>query len=187
MRATLIWFRIRSLGSLCLLCLFLLSILGKTDAEGGYRQIQVLGRGAANSVKWNPAGDQIVIAGTGGIWFYTDAFELLRYLDIGEARSFAWSPDGNYFAYSNQHGMAYIFSAETYTATTEIDNIGGVVFDLAWNSQSTQIAVASADGIARTYDLTGGLVQSFSGHIGGVKHVAFNSTGEFIATVDAGM
>jgi WD40 repeat protein len=85
-----------------------------------------------------------------------------------------YAPNGDFFASAGSDGHVYTYSA----AGEDVNNLtadsnpahAGSVFGLAWNTASSQIATASADGTVKLWDLEKRIATRY---VNGLKLVHF--------------
>ena len=146
---------------------------------------------AVLAVFFSPDGRSIVTSTglTATLWD-VETGRVLRKLDvIGEygVTSFAISPDGRMIATGSDHkGTVRIWDTATERELKVLEGPGSRVFRTAFSPDARFLATASADGIARLWDVeTGRLLKKLEvarDHPDEVTDIAFSPDGRFLAT-----
>ena len=106
--------------------------------------------GFANQLVWSPDGDELMVAGPGGVRFYdTDIEEsqpASKAPSTGTVLTLKLSPDGRLLAAGKLNGSVDVWDLETGVATTLTGSEGGVKF-LSWSSDGSLLAVAAFDEV----------------------------------------
>jgi WD40 repeat protein len=134
------------------------------DAGLTYQERLRLGRGSVQDVAWRPDGKAVAVAGSAGIWFYTDTFQDIAYLDaylVGQVR---WSPNGQFVAavaksdaanyYDGPQilqyapiGLLLLWDASTYRLIRKISETSfEPVTAIAWSPDSNRLIGVRVDG-----------------------------------------
>lgn len=156
------------MNRLILLCLILLTTMRihaqtNTPIPQTPQQIMELGRGTANTLDWNPAGDVLAVGGARGLWLYDGSLTDLAYFEeLGEVTHLAWSPSSNMIATRNLDGILQIWSvaANPYRLmllqSWSIDAPGEYpALFFAWSPDGKKLAVVDETG-ARILDVKTG-------------------------------
>jgi WD40 repeat protein len=97
------------------------------------------------------------------------------------------SPDGSRVATVRRTRVTLWRSQRPWTAPAQrVGELlhGDGVTAVTFSADSTLVATASSDGVARVWEAsTGGLVAALTGHTAGVEALAFSAHGRFLATV----
>lgn len=145
---------------------------------------------AVLAVFFSPDGRSIVTSTglTATLWD-VETGRVLRKLDvIGEyVTSFATSPDGRMIATGSDHkGAVRIWDTATERELKVLEGPGSRVFRTAFSPDARFLATASADGIARLWDVeTGRLLKKLEvarDHPDEVTDIAFSPDGRLLAT-----
>ncbi len=143
-----------------------------------------------NSVDWNPAGTQLVIAG------YTNTSNFVHIVDVnseavteifhGESIIGAvnWNGDGSRIAYGDHNGMVQVWnvydSQVEITFTHHHDGVTGI----AWHPDGRRLVTASRDNTVHIYDIETGHVLDVIHANGYIRDVAWSPDGTQLAYGD---
>ena len=148
-----------------LLCLFSLICISHPGIAQDY-PIQ-LGKGGITDIAYVADGTKIVVATTMGVKIYdaityqnipilTDKNRYITCLDV--------STDGNTFVEGDMKGGIYVWDAITLKYKKQLDNMTQCI-SIAINATADTIAVASQDGLIKTWDVRTGNRSNFFGRI----------------------
>lgn len=104
--------------------------------------------GFANEVAWSQDGEELMVAGPGGVRFYATEIEesepASKAPSTGTVLTLKLSPDGRLLAAGKLNGSVDVWNLATGVATTLSGSEGGVQF-LSWSSDGSLLAVAAFD------------------------------------------
>lgn len=131
------------------------------DMRKDYEALAAIPWGDSTQIAWNPSGNRLAMAGSGGL--FTIAADLVNdrattYLSdqrIGSginSWAVAWSPNGERIALGTVEGSIYLFDFATKDQIVALTGQTGTIHALAWNPDSVQLASASADGTIYIWD-----------------------------------
>jgi len=163
-----------------------------TENVGDLELIDALGDGALTQIAWSPAGDQIAVASTRGIWLHDVAGDISapQRVALGEDESveqIAFSPDGTQIAAVMTDGVVYLLDVFTgeYRTLTRLDG-DARRFAIAFSPDGSLLAIGDS-GRIRVVNLTTRLglltlegVCDFE-----VSALAFSPNGDLLACVSA--
>jgi WD40 repeat protein len=135
-------------------------------------------------VAFSTDGKLVAAAGADGttrVWKTGTLAPVTQFSQTGPVRALALSPDGRWLATAGVDDVARVFPMKggapiTLTHTAQVN-------DVAFNSDSTQLATATADGLAQIWQV--GSWQpgmSFKGHKAAVNSVSFSPDGTELVT-----
>ncbi|MEO8350998.1 MAG: WD40 repeat domain-containing protein [Chthoniobacteraceae bacterium] len=149
-------------------------------------------------VYWNPTGEMIVGCGHGGARCWEVKTARLVWDIPGVFGSVAWIAKGTQVAIGGADGSIKVFDASTGQPLRSLrlaqsELLGSLpsefeppqqVFDLATSPDDRFLAFGTQDGVAGLLDTRdGSQVQTFEGHISGIRQVAWRPDGSRLATV----
>jgi WD40 repeat protein/serine/threonine protein kinase len=159
------------------------------DPLSGANAQTILAQMSLLSLSWGSDGTRLAASGFGEkvkVWDLPSDKELWGDevpLAEGNPLFCAWSPDGKQLATGGNGRAVKIRDA---TTGTHIKNLGGQgpFSSIAWAPRGEWLAAAShGSGIVTVWDtMTGGEVQSFVGHVGGVRCACWRPDGARIAS-----
>ena len=162
------------------------------ESEGKRWQLETrLPRSYVSSISWSPDGELLAVGEKSGCIrvYETDSWKLVNLLYCGGAVSdVAYSPDGNWLATTsandpkvNSVTTLKIWKADG-TAIAENSISFGMVSNIAWSPDSKRIATTGLYRDVLVFDRAGKQKLQMKGHTNTIKHVAWNSLGDEIAS-----
>lgn len=131
---------------------------------------------AASTVRWQG------VMPYGGVRVYSliDGSLIVENTDWN-AFSTSFSPDGKWLAIGDGFGRVHLWNVATRQVEVSVAAHSQITLDLAWRSDSQEIASCSRDGTVKIHAIDGTLQHSISG-LGDTRRVTWSADGRELAT-----
>lgn len=162
------------------------SVLGQTS----YQEVEVLGRGSANSIAWNPNGNSLAVGGSLGVWLYENNFQVATHLiDDMEVALLDWSPDTARIVGVSRdleaphNEQAHIWDATTGASLVPLQGDIGDAYAVKWSPNGSRLAIAGFNQTITVWDSSNGeLLKTLAGHTDSIFDIAWSPDGMYLAS-----
>ncbi len=169
--------------------------------SGNAAQIAEIGSledAAVTDLAWSPDGLALAAARNDGVYVFAHAdFERMPLMILDDAptsdasegftvQAVAFSPDGQYIAYTNSEDKLYVWETINQSELLEISVDQSTFWDVAFNPASTQIVASDDLGFLHVWDIAARQEVS-TVDTGGetVRHIAVYPTSDFVVVTSA--
>lgn len=147
-------------------------------------QLNQIGDGYLNEFTYSPSGDDIVFAGSLGLWRLdaTDSDATLQHLGKIALYSVTFNPTGTTLAAGSVDGHVEIWDVATWSLKLTIQVHTHAIRHVAFSPDGSRLAAIAGDRVKVLDVLTGETVHQLTGHTRPIYDVAYHPEGTQIAT-----